>query len=73
MTNDDAVKDIAAALIALADAFKKHNIPVPDQLSFSDPDDADLAKRELHSAMHPKFATLPNEADEIRGFRLLWR
>lgn len=47
--HDDAITDIRNALCELRAAFRKHNIPQPDQFSYSDPDLARAARMSLFS------------------------
>lgn len=79
--NDDALNDICTAVANLRLAFRKHNIPVPDQLSYSDPLQARDAKMALYSIPVNTRSGLmslrisqksPHTELEIAGINLLW-
>lgn len=77
--HDDAINDIGSALMQLRSAFKKHQIPVPDQLSYSSPVEAREAKKGIYSipgiSSVMNYRITQNSADmdlEICGVKLLW-
>jgi hypothetical protein len=47
--HDDAIQDIGVALNKLRQAFIKHKIPVPDELTWTDKRKRDEANLILHS------------------------
>ena len=72
----DPHEDTVMALLGLDRAFQKHNIPVPDQLSYSDRKEGQDARAKLlysPSAL-TKLDLQDLEANHamIAGFKLVW-
>ncbi len=75
----DAIDEIGTALTNLREAFKKYHLPVPDQLSFSDPVQELKAKQAFYFLAYKfdpvSFCVSPPPADtdtELVGFKILW-
>lgn len=77
--HDQAISDIGDALMRLRNAYRKHEIPVPDQIAYSDPAQARDAKMRIYFAAASSdlmtFRVEQKSGDmdtELVGFRLLW-
>jgi hypothetical protein len=75
----EALNDIGTALMQLRNAYRKHNIPIPDQLSYSDPVQAFNAKKYFYSIALKgnlnlfRVSQISTDMDtELVGFKLLW-